>query len=82
MHRMQVLLADGQHEKLAFLAEKLDTTKSKLIREAIEILISEKISQFKDPLIELIGQAGEAGRPDISSHHDEFFIQEEIGKWG
>ena len=79
MHRLQILLADGQNEKLTHLTKKLKTTKSKLVREAVETLIREKVSQSEDPLNELIGQAGEVGSPDISSHHDEFLVQKEKG---
>lgn len=37
MERVQIMLAEGQNEKLTFLAKKLKTTKSKLVREAIDI---------------------------------------------
>ncbi|MFH1351120.1 MAG: ribbon-helix-helix domain-containing protein [Pseudomonadota bacterium] len=81
MERVQIMLADGQNEKIAYLAKKLGTTKSRLIREAIEIFLKERVSQSEDPLCELIGQAGEVGATDISSRHDDFLFQKEKGRW-
>ena len=81
MTRIQVLLSDGQNEKLTYLAKKLKTTKSRLIREAVDSILREKVSASSDPLFELIGQAGEVGRSDISSHHDRFLVQEEKDQW-
>ena len=78
MTRIQVLLSETQNEKLGYLASKLKTNKSKLIREAVDNLLREKVTLESDPLLELIGQAGEAGRSDISSGHDEFLAGEEI----
>ena len=81
MTRIQVLLSDGQNEKLAYLAKKLKTTKSQLIREAVEIIFRQKVPESADPLLDLVGQAGKAGRSDISSSHDEFLNQKEKEKW-
>lgn len=81
MIRVQVLLSDGQNEKLTHLAKRLKVSKSKLFREAVEIIFREKVSESSDPLLELIGQAGEAGRSDISIHHDEFLSQKEKKQW-
>ena len=81
MARIQVLLSDGQNEKLTYLARKLKTTKSKLIREAVDTILREKVSASSDPLLELIGQAGEVGRSDISSNHNEFLAQKEKDQW-
>ena len=77
MTRIQVLLSETQNEQLGHLASKLKTNKSKLIREAVDILLREKVTPESDPLIELIGQAGDAGRTDISSSHDQFLAGKE-----
>jgi len=81
MIRVQVLLSEGQNEKLAHLAKRLKISKSKLFREAVDIILREKVSESSDPLLELIGQAGEAGRSDISTYHDEFLSQKEKKQW-
>ncbi len=81
MIRVQVLLSEEQNEKITHLAKRLKTSKSKLFREAAEIILREKISESSDPLLELVGQAGEAGRSDISTYHDEFLSQKEKNGW-
>jgi hypothetical protein len=81
MIRVQVLLSEGQNEKLAHLAKRLKVSKSKLFREAVDIILREKVSESSDPLHELIGQAGEVGKPDISIHHDEFLSKQEKKQW-
>ena len=81
MIRVQVLLSEGQNEKLTHLAKRLKTSKSKLFREAVEIILREKISESSDPLLELIGQAGEVRKSDISTRHDEFLSQKEKKQW-
>lgn len=81
MTRIQILLSYGQNEKLTSLAKRLNTSKSKLIREAIDILLREKVPESYDPILNLIGQAGKAGRSDISSHHDEFLNRKEKDIW-
>ena len=81
MIRIQVLLSEEQNDKLTYLAKSLKTSKSKLFREAVEMILRERISESSDPLHGLIGQAGEVGRSDISTHHDEFLSQEEKKGW-
>ena len=81
MTRIQILLSDGQNEKLSHLAKRLKTTKSRIIRDAVDKMLREKIPEKSDPLMELIGQAGEAGRPDISTRHDQYMGQKEKVKW-
>jgi hypothetical protein len=81
MIRVQVLLSEGQNEKLTHLAKRLKVSKSKLFREAVDIILREKVSESSDPLHELIGQAGEVGKPDISIHHDEFLSKQEKKQW-
>jgi predicted transcriptional regulator len=81
MIRVQLLLSEEQNEKITHLAKRLKTSKSKLFREAVEIILREKISESADPLLELVGQAGEAGRSDISTYHDEFLSQKEKNGW-
>jgi len=76
MTRIQVLLSDTQNEKLGYLANKLKTNKSRLIREAVDLLLTAKVTKESDPLLNLIGQAGAAGRSDLSRKHDEFLLKE------
>lgn len=55
MARIQVLLPDSQNEKLAYLAKSLKTTKSKLIREAVDYILRLKVPDSSDPILELVG---------------------------
>ena len=58
MTRIQVLLSRAQNEKLAYLAKRIGTSKSGLIRDAVDRLLKERVPEDSDPLLELIGQAG------------------------
>ncbi len=81
MTRVQVLLGEGQNENLNHLARTLGTTKSKLVRDAVDAFLKEKISKSHDPLFDLIGQAGESEQTDISSNHDEYLTRREMEQW-
>lgn len=72
MTRIQVYLTDVQYKKLTSLAKALRVTKADLIRQGVDLILREKVRQSPDPLLELIGQAGQVGRSDISARHDEY----------
>jgi hypothetical protein len=80
--RIQVLLSRAQNEKLSYLAKRIGTTKSGLIRDAVDKLLKERVPEDSDPLLELIGQAGKAGKTDISVKHDSYLAEKEAGGWG
>lgn len=81
MTRIQVLLSRAQNEKLAYLAKRIGTSKSGLIRDAVDRLLKERVPEDSDPLLELIGQAGEVGKTDISAHHDRYLVEKEREGW-
>lgn len=72
MIRIQVHLMESQDKKLESLARKLGTSKAELIREGVDLVLRQKIEEAKDPLLELVGQAGKVGRSDLSIRHDEY----------
>ena len=80
MTRVQIVLEDSQNEQLRHLAQRLHTTKSRLIREAVSQLLTEKCEEHGDPILNLIGQAGTVGRSDISAKHDEYLSQQELSQ--
>lgn len=82
MTRIQVLISRDQNEKLTYLAKRIGTTKSGLIRDAVDKLLKERVPNESDPLLELIGQAGEAGKTDISVKHDSYLAEKETEGWG
>lgn len=81
MTRIQVLLSRAQNEKLTYLAKRIGTSKSGLIRDAVDRLLKERVPEDSDPLLELIGQAGEVGKMDISAHHDRYLVEKEREEW-
>ena len=81
MTRIQILLSESQNERLSHLAGKLGTTKSGLVREAVDLFLRAKVSSSADPLLDLIGQGGEAGRPDISVRHDDYLRSRKAERW-
>lgn len=81
MTRIQVLLTRAQNEKLTSLAKRSGTTKSGLIRDAVDQLLKERVPEDRDPLLELVGQAGKAGKTDISIRHDSYLAEREREGW-
>jgi predicted transcriptional regulator len=69
MIRVQVLLTEDQDRRLEALAAKRRESKGKLIRRALDLLLRTEEAEV-DPLLNLIGQAGRGGRPDVSDRHD------------
>ena len=74
MTRVQVLLTEEQDRKLETLAKSLRSSKARLVREGVDLVLRRKIPRARDPLLGLIGQAGKVGRPDLSTIHDEYLL--------
>ena len=74
--RIQLHLTDDQDRKLKALARVRGQNRAELIREAIELLFREG-GQVQDPLLNLIGAAGPAGRTDVSENHDKLLYAAE-----
>ncbi len=70
MVRIQLHLAERHVQRLGALARKRGVTRAQLIRQGIELLLSSEKDEA-DPLLDLIGAAGPAGRTDLSERHDE-----------
>lgn len=69
MKRVQVLLTEEQDRRLEALSARRRESKGKLIRRALDLLLRTEEAE-EDPLLNLIGQAGRSGRPDVSDNHD------------
>ena len=78
MTRVQVLLTQEQDRELEKLARQLRRSKASLVREGVDNLLQRRRSQGKDPLLGLIGQAGQVGRKDIARRHDELLAAAEL----
>lgn len=72
MTRVQVLLTEDQDRKLETLARALGTSKTRLVRDGIDLVLRKKIARGADPLLQLVGQAGRVGRSDIAADHDRY----------
>jgi len=74
MIRVQILLTEEQDRRLEKLARRLCTSKAKLVREGVEYVLQRKQRVTVDPLLELIGQAGNVGCKEISRNHDAYLL--------
>ena len=72
MVRVQILLSKDQDRRLEALARRLGASKSTLVREGVESVLQRREAGTADALLELVGQAGRAGRRDVSRRHDAF----------
>lgn len=70
MVRIQLHLTERQDRRLKALAKARHLSRAELIRRGIELVLQEE-SPEADPLLELIGTAGPAGRSDVSERHDD-----------
>jgi hypothetical protein len=74
MIRIQLHLTERQDRLLRELARRAGSTRADMIRRGIDRLLGEQ-EAAADPLLELIGAAGNAGRPDSSERHDELIYE-------
>jgi hypothetical protein len=70
MIRIQLHLTERQDRLLRALARRAGSTRAVLIRQGIDRLLGEQEAS-SDPLLELVGAAGKAGRPDLGQRHDD-----------
>jgi hypothetical protein len=54
------------------MAKSLGVTMAELIRQGVDLVLREKATLGRDPLLDLVGQAGPVGRPDIAAQHDAY----------
>jgi len=72
MRRTQVYLTDAQHRKLEAMAKSLGVTMAELIRQGVDLVLREKATLGRDPLLDIVGQAGPVGRPELAAQHDAY----------
>ena len=81
MDKIQIMLEEGQNEKLSYAARRMRKSKSCILREALEAYLRQNIPETEDPLLQLIGQAGSSKETDISENHDEYLAKTEKERW-
>jgi hypothetical protein len=77
MTRVQVLLTEEQDRRLESLARRKRVSKTKLVREGVDLVLERADAETPDPLLALIGQAGRVGRRDVSIKHDAILMSAE-----
>ncbi|MGH9381446.1 MAG: CopG family transcriptional regulator [Thermoanaerobaculia bacterium] len=75
MTRVQILLSEDQDRHLERLAAERGQSKASLVRQALDLLFRTEPAG-DEPLLGLIGQAGRAGRGDVSRVHDRILSDE------
>lgn len=83
---VQVYLDAADRGRLGRLAEQLDSTKSDVLRRALEALERQLMDPSAHPALRIIGMG--AGRPAVSSpgydsarEHDRFLAESEEASW-
>jgi hypothetical protein len=74
MIRIQLHLTERQDRLLRERARRAGSTRAQLIRQGIDRLLGE-LEGGSDPLLELVGAAGSAGRADLGDRHDELIYE-------
>ncbi|MFQ5899796.1 MAG: hypothetical protein ACE5JN_16330 [Candidatus Methylomirabilia bacterium] len=65
-------LTEVQRRRLAAMAKALGMPMAELIRQGVDLILRQKVTLGQDPLLDLVGQAGAAGRSDIAAQHDMY----------
>lgn len=83
---VQVYLAGHDRERLERLAERLELTKSDVVRQGIQALERQVTDPELHPLLRIIGIAKEERGPDpgydVAREHDRFLAESEVASWG
>ena len=74
MTRVQILLTGEQDRQLERLAQRLGTSKARLVREGVDFVLKRREARVQDSVLDLVGQAGRVGTRDISRNHDAYLF--------
>jgi predicted transcriptional regulator len=77
MTRVQVLLTEEQDRRLESLARRKRVSKTRLVREGVDLVLERAETEAPDSLLALIGQAGRVGRRDVALKHDAVLMSAE-----
>jgi hypothetical protein len=80
MTRVQILLTDEQDRKLEALARALRSSKAKLVREGVDLVLRGRSPRARDPLLDLIGLAGRVRRADVATAHDRYLASAKLNR--
>jgi hypothetical protein len=78
MHRLQILLSQGQADRLRHTAESEGASQAEIVRRALEVYLRRPIqageSTVRARAMELIG-AFSSGLTDVSENHDRYLAE-------
>ncbi|MGE5549609.1 MAG: ribbon-helix-helix domain-containing protein [Bacteroidota bacterium] len=77
MRRFQIYLEPVTDAHLRRLSAKTGKPKAELVRDGINLLLEREAARMDEPLLDLIGLAGEAGYPEASEKHDDYLYTRE-----
>ena len=74
MTRVQILLTGEQDRRLERLAQRLGTSKARLVLEGVDFVLKSREARVRDSVLDLVGQAGRVRTRDISRNHDAYLF--------
>lgn len=74
MTRVQILLTEEQDRRLEEAARRMGVSKTSLVRWGVDMVLRTATERSNDPISGLAGQAGRAGRRDVSRRHDAYLL--------
>jgi hypothetical protein len=80
---VQVYLDHKLDAGLSFVADRMNISKAEIIRRSLEEYLPHAVPPEDDPLMEMIGLAGEdnAGPADGAENHDYYLAKWERERW-
>jgi predicted transcriptional regulator len=75
MTRVQILLPEDEDRALEQLARRRGESKSSLVRRAVSLLFRLETAHEGEPLLGLIGQAGNTGERRAARDHDRILVR-------
>ena len=70
--RVQIRLTEDQDRQLERLARRLGKSKTSLVSDGVDFVLQRSAAPTRDALLDLVGQAGRAGRRAIAARHDVY----------
>lgn len=80
---VQVYLAPRERDRLEWLADRLETSKSEVLRRGLTALEEQLTDPSTHPILRLLGSAEEGrDRQDAARDHDRLLAASEEASWG
>ncbi|MDE3074158.1 MAG: ribbon-helix-helix protein, CopG family [Chloroflexota bacterium] len=76
---LQIYLDPAQDRALRAVASRSGLSVAAIIRQSVDLYLSQAVPAAEDPSLELIG-LGRSGRSDLAEKHDQVFADEVRGR--